>query len=68
LELSHYFQKLIFNQQTAAPQKVPPWARSLQSSFLAMPLVHQLPRREFIISWITWGLITEAECESPNHQ
>jgi len=26
LELSNYFQKSIFNQQTAAPQKVPPGA------------------------------------------
>jgi len=70
LELSNCFQKLIFNQQTAAPQKVPPWARSLQASSVAMPmvlhLVHQLPLREFVISWITCGLITE--CESPNHQ
>jgi len=60
--------KLIFNQQTAAPQKVPHWARSLQSPFLPTPLVlrlvHQLPLREFVLSWISCGLITEAKCWS----
>ena len=30
LELSHYFPKLIFNQQIAAPQKVPPGTRRPQ--------------------------------------
>jgi len=72
LELSNYFQKLIFDQQTATRQKVPPWARSLHGPFLATPLilhlVHQLLLREFVISWITCGLKTEAECESPYHQ
>jgi len=68
LELSNYFQKLIFNQQTAAPQKVPHWARSLQSPSLATPLVlhlvHQPPLREFVLSGKTCGLITEAKCWS----
>jgi len=72
LELSNNFQKLIFNQQTASPQKAPPWARSLQGSslttLLVLHLVPQLPLREFVISWITCGLIAEAECESPYHQ
>jgi len=72
LELSNYFWKLIFSQQTAAPQKVPLWALSLQGSSLVTPLVlhlvHQLPLREFVLSWVTCGLITEAECESPCHQ
>jgi len=34
LELSNYFVKLFFNQQTATPQKVLPWARSLPGSSL----------------------------------
>jgi len=54
LELSKYFQKLIFNQQTAHPQKDPTWARSLQGSSLATPLVlhlvHQLPLRKCVLS------------------
>ena len=72
LELPNYFQKLSFNQQTAASQKVLPWARSLHGPFLATPLVlhlvHQLPLWQFVISWITCGLITEAKCENPYHQ
>jgi len=39
LELPNYFQKLIFNQQTAASQKVPSWARSLRGAFRAPPLL-----------------------------
>ena len=61
----NYFQKLIFNQKAAAPQKVPPWVRRPQGSSLATPLVlhlvHQLPLSEFVLSWITCGLIIEAE-------
>jgi len=72
LELSNYFQKLIFNQRTAVPQKVPLWARSLQRPSLATPLLlhllHQLPLREFVLSWITCGLMTETEYESPYRQ
>jgi len=76
LELSDYFHKLIFNQRTAAPQKVPPWTWSTQGPSLAMPLVlhlvHQLTLREFILSWKTWGWITKqnagAQCDSPYHQ
>ena len=34
---------------------------------LVLHLVHQLPLIEFVISWVTCALITEAECESPYH-
>jgi len=36
LELSDYFHRLIFNQHTAAPQKVPPWAYMCYSTGLTL--------------------------------
>jgi len=66
LELSDYFNKLIFNQQTAAPEKVPPWAWSTQGPSLAMPLVlhfvHQLTLREFFLNNMRFA--AKAECWS----